>query len=356
VSKTSHNEHVDPAAETPPVSASRITRTMLEHAGEIADACQAAAVFVYADVVQGAEVEFPEGFPAKVYRVTSRPDDQNVEAVPNSRVLRVPDVPLTRTAQVKMAAFLALSRGLVHRGDTVVFVSGTSSSGTLDTILVLQLGREFEMFATGGEDEDEAVPVRIQPEVIERVVDLASELSSEGREGKPVGTMFVIGDPDQILPLTRQLVLNPFRGYAENVRNILDPTLGETVKELASIDGAFIIRGDGIIESCGTYLKTASQEEYELPQGLGARHHAAAESTSVTPAIAVTVSESTGTIGVFRGGRMVTEIEKPRASIRTQAMYRGQRLERGSGKRERKRSSTSGSAKAGPSGSDKGNG
>jgi len=311
------------AGEVPPVSAPRITRSLLKHVSDIAESCRASAVFVYADALQGGSAEFAGDFQGRVYCVTSRPDDQGVQAPAHSRVLRVPNVPLTRAAQVKMAAFLALSRGLVRQGDTVVFLSGASGSGTLDTLMVLQLGREFEMFASVGEGDEEPAPPRIRPEVIERVVDIASELSSEGREGKPVGTAFVIGDPGRIMPLTRQLILNPFRGYPEESRNILDPTLGETVKELAGIDGAFIVRGDGIIESCGTYLKTASQEEYELPQGLGARHHSAAAITSVTPSIAVTVSESTGTVAIFRGGRMVTEIEKPRASVRTQAVHRG---------------------------------
>ncbi len=351
----SESQHEKPSggvssADSPPVAAPRITRSLLKHVSDIAGSCRASAVFVYADALQGGPIEFPADFQGKVYCVTSRPDEEAGQVRGHSRLLRVPDVPLTRAAQVKMAAFLALSRGLVRQGDTVMFLSGASGSGTLDTLMVLQLGREFEMFAPGGEDEEEAVSVRIRPEVIERVVDIASELSSEGREGKPVGTAFVIGDPEQILPLTRQLILNPFRGYPEEGRNILDPTLGETIKELAGIDGAFIIRGDGIIESCGTYLKTASQEEYELPQGLGARHHSAAAITSVTPSIAVTVSESTGTVAIFRGGRMVTEIEKPRASVRTQAVHGGQSARRrpSAGRsRKRARSADSGSRDTG---------
>jgi DNA integrity scanning protein DisA with diadenylate cyclase activity len=112
--------------------------------------------------------------------------------------------------------------------------------------------------------------------------------------------------------MSRQLILNPFQGYEEANRNILDPSLKETVKELSTIDGAFILRGDGVIESCGAFLKTTGQKESELPQGLGARHHAAAGITAVTDSIAVTVSESTGTVTVFRGGGLITEIEKPR--------------------------------------------
>ena len=55
---------------------------------------------------------------------------------------------------------------------------------------------------------------------------------------------------------------------------------------------------------------THSALSYSLPQGLGARHHAAAGITAVTEAIAITVSESTGTVTIFRHGLIVTEIEK----------------------------------------------
>ena len=68
------------------------------------------------------------------------------------------------------------------------------------------------------------------------------------------------------------------------------------------------------METCGAYLRTASQEEFELPRGLGARHHAAAAITAVTDSIAVTVSASTGSITIFRRGRIITEIQKPRST------------------------------------------
>jgi DNA integrity scanning protein DisA with diadenylate cyclase activity len=231
------------------------------------------------------------------------------------RFLRVPNVPFTRLGQVKIALFLALSRGFVKRGDKIVFLSGAASSGNLDTIIVTEVGREYEIFATTGGGE---TPSHILPQVIERIVDIAAEIGKEGREGKHIGALFVVGDTDRVMPLTRQLILNPFQGYAEDQRSVLDHTLEETIKELAGLDGAFIIRGDGVIESCGTYLKTASQDQFELPRGLGARHHAAAAITAVTDSIAVTVSASTGTVTIFRGGSIITEIEKPR-SLREKA-------------------------------------
>jgi len=292
-------------------SARIITESLLKHVGGIAESCGATAIFVYVGALDGRDLPIPDSLKSKVYYVTKTVAEDKVQQDRGARYLRVPNVPLTRMGQVKIAIFLALSRGIVKHGDKIVFLSGIAASGTLDTIIVTEVGREFEMYATS--DDEQGLPEHILPEVVDRVVDLASELGKEGREGKPVGALFVVGDTEHVIPLTRQLILNPFHGYPEEQRNILDHSLEETIKELASLDGAFIVRGDGVIETCGTYLKTTGQEEYELPRGLGARHHAAAGITAVTDSIAVTVSESTGTVTIFRRGAIVTEIEKPRS-------------------------------------------
>jgi len=298
-----------PPQATP--SANRITESLIRHVPAIAAGCRASAIFVYLDALHGETLPMPEDLKRRVVYVTKTAAEQQAQEARGADFIRVPNVPLTRMGQVKMAMFLALARGLVKRGDIVVCLSGIAQSGTLDTLIVTEVGREFEMFTpTAGDHE---TPSHILPQVLERVIDIASELGSEGREGKPVGALFVIGDSERVLSLSRQLILNPFRGYPREERNILDPSLEETVKELSSLDGAFIIDGDGTIETCGAFLKTASQQEFELPRGLGARHHSAAAITAVTQAIAVTVSESTGTVTIFRNGRIVTEIEKPRS-------------------------------------------
>ncbi len=290
-------------------SADLITCSLAEHVGGIAHACGATAVLVYADALGGRELQLPEDL--KVYYVTRTAGEEREQEEKRHQFLRVPNVPLTRVSQAKMAVFLALSRGLIKLGDVVVCLAGLPGSGSLDTLIVTQVGREFEMFAISRADDQS--PPDVRPEVLERVLEIASELGSEGREGKPVGAFFIVGDSERVLPLTKQLILNPFQGYPEDERNLLSDALEETVKELSTVDGAFVIRGNGVIETCGAYVKVASQDEYDLPQGLGARHQAAAAITAVTNAAAVTVSESTGTVSVFRGGRILVEIEKPRA-------------------------------------------
>jgi len=294
-------------------SVEKVTDSLLRHVGQIAEDCGATAIFVYVDALNSEPLSLPKSLERKVCYVTKTVSEDRIQEDRGERFLRVPNIPLTRTGQVKIAIFLALSRGLVKRGDKIVFLSGIASSRSLDNIIVTEVGREYEIFATSEDQAGEEAPSHVLPEVIDRVIEIASELGSEGREGKPVGTLFVVGDTDKVLPLTRQLILNPFKGYPEENRNILDHSLEETIKELAAIDGAFIVRGDGVIESCGTYLKSASQEEFELPQGLGTRHHAAAAITALTESVSVTVSESTGTVTIFRRGAIVTEIEKPRS-------------------------------------------
>jgi len=295
----------------PDASAQNTTETLLQHIAPIAESCGAAAIFVCVDVLDGHRLPLVAPARPKVFYVTRTPVQDTDQPDGGAQFLRVPNVPFTRLGQVKIALFLARSRGFVKQGDKIAFLSGIASSGNLDTIIVTEVGREYEIYAPSGTDTE--TPAHIQPQVIERVVDIASELGKEGREGKHIGALFVVGDAEHVMPLTRQLILNPFKGYPEDQRNVLDPTLEETIKELASLDGAFIIRGDGILESCGAYLKTASQEEFELPRGLGSRHHAAAAITAVTDSVAVTVSQSTGTVTIFRGGSIITEIEKPRS-------------------------------------------
>lgn len=289
-----------------------IAQTLTETAVRIASSSDRAKILVYADAAPDAQLDVSEALSDRVIYVTKTSTEAQEQEQRGRRFLSVPNVPLSRTGQIKIAVFLGLSKGLVRRGDLIVFLTGQVGSGHFDSLTVTEVGSEFEMFAPGGETDP--LPEHLRAEVIERVIDLASELGNEGREGKPVGALFVVGDADRVLPLTRQLVINPFRGYSEAERNILDPAFEETVKEFASIDGAFMVRGDGVVETCGAYIKTASQDEYELPRGLGARHHAAAAITSLTDALAVTVSESTGTVTVFRRGCVITEIEKPRST------------------------------------------
>jgi DNA integrity scanning protein DisA with diadenylate cyclase activity len=219
---------------------------------------------------------------------------------------------MTRAGQIKVALLVAAAQGLVRQTDRIVCTTGIDGSGRVDTIMVLELGTEIELLAGHAA---EPLPGDIAPAVFERLLTLAGELGAEGREGRPVGTLFVLGDSDQVLEQSRQLVINPFFGYPESERNILDPRLEETIKEFSAIDGAFVIRGDGVVLSAGRYLSPAAKPEEPLAQGLGTRHEAAASITVTTESLSLCISQSTGTVSIYRRGRLMTDIAKPRSLV-----------------------------------------
>jgi DNA integrity scanning protein DisA with diadenylate cyclase activity len=224
----------------------------------------------------------------------------------------VPAVRMSRPAQVKTALLVCLARGVLKRGDRVICLTGVDGSYSLDTLVVLELGVDAELFPML---DPVVVPEDVRPEVFERALTLTTELGAEGREGRPVGTVMVLGDSEAVLAQSRSLVLNPFKGYKESERNLLDPLFEETIKEYAALDGAFVVRGDGVVLSAGTHL-LATIARARLPSGLGTRHAAAADITASTRSVALCVSQSTGTVTVYRSGKLVTEIERPGAGGR----------------------------------------
>jgi DNA integrity scanning protein DisA with diadenylate cyclase activity len=272
---------------------------------------KARAIVVFADAVKDNEFleQIGDGF--KVVIVTNNKARFSVNIAKDKRVLGIvqsPPIPASRTGQLRMGILLALSRGFIDKDDKVVCVSG-ANWGVFDTVVCVDIALEYQFFFLTNHN---LLPTDIKPEVFERVVGLSGEIAVEGREGKAVGTIFVIGDTNSVNANVRQLIINPFRGYSEAERNILDPGLAETIKEFSAIDGAFIITGDGIILSAGSYLRPQSSETFEaLPGGFGARHAAAAGITSCTQALAVTISESTGMISVFKNGAIMLSLSRP---------------------------------------------
>jgi len=146
----------------------------------------------------------------------------------------------------------------------------------------------------------------INRETLERVMLLAIEISREGREGRKVGTMFVVADEERTLQRSRNLILDPLWHHPDEQKRLDDPNMRETVKELAQLDGAFIVSEEGVVLSACRYID-ASSEGIELPLGLGSRHMAAASISKQTDAVAIVVSESS-VVRLFDDGEIISEI------------------------------------------------
>jgi diadenylate cyclase len=146
----------------------------------------------------------------------------------------------------------------------------------------------------------------VDTRVLKQAVTLAVEIAREGREGRKIGTLFVVGDSEEVLKGSRPLILDPLAGHPDEAKHIADSNVRETLKELALLDGAFVVSDEGVVLSAARYIDTLS-ENLNVPLGLGARHMAAASVSHRTNAVAVAVSESS-MVRVFDDGELVSEI------------------------------------------------
>lgn len=147
---------------------------------------------------------------------------------------------------------------------------------------------------------------KINTVVLEHAVALAVEIAREGREGRKIGTLFVVGDSVAVMRNSKPLILDPLHGHPDEAKRIDDPNVRETLKELAQLDGAFVVSNGGVVESAARYIDTTSAD-LNLPLGLGSRHMAAASISRATDAVAVAVSESS-MVRVFDDGELISEI------------------------------------------------
>ncbi len=286
----------------------RVNRLMFREAERVAQGADCGAIMVFGDTFIGGLQAGAVRSKLKTILVTrgtneTAGDDGN----DFNETIQVRSFSKQRLAQLRSAMLVALTRGVVTFSDRICCLDGIVGSNQFDTLVVVDIEREFQTLLTGSTAD--LLPEDVKPEVLERVIAVATELAVEGREGRPVGCLFVIGDTGKVSALSKPLVLNPFYGYKEEDRNILNPFMDETVKEFSSIDGAFVIRGDGVVESAGSLLQ-ATDSTHALPSGLGSRHAAAAAISVMTNCISIAVSSSTGQVTLFRRGVMLPLTEK----------------------------------------------
>jgi len=285
-----------------------VSHALIRHARRVAEEVGARAVVICADVLAEAQElsQIVEACAFNMILVTRVKLHSDLSGPAVCTWITVPDVHLTRAGQIKVGLMVALAEGILQSGERVVCLTGVDRSDVIDSMVVLSLGTEPELFRPF---DASLLDGRARAEVFVRVLELATQLAAEGREGRPIGATFIVGDSQRVLEQSRSLVLNPFRGYAEDERNILDPAMEETIKEFSAIDGAFVISDEGVVLAAGVHLlpvKTAAS----LPDGLGTRHASAASITASTNAIAIVVSQSTGMVSVFLAGEMITDIHR----------------------------------------------
>lgn len=214
--------------------------------------------------------------------------------------------------RLEQALLESIADDILSPGANVVAVYSAFEAGVIDSISFLRLDEHLgRLTARDLRQIETSVPL----DTLKGVVDLAVEIGREGREGKPVGTMFVVGDTKRVLTHAHPAGFDPVKGYSRPERSVHDPRTRESIKEVAQLDGAFIVAPDGTVEKA-SQIVNAPYENLTLSKGLGARHWAAAAISKATGAIAVVVSESTGTVRIFKNGEVILRVEPLRRAMK----------------------------------------
>ncbi|MEM6470049.1 MAG: DNA integrity scanning protein DisA nucleotide-binding domain protein [Planctomycetota bacterium] len=216
--------------------------------------------------------------------------------------------------RLQHALLEAAADEFIKPNDEIIAAYSGFTTGRLDSISHLKLDERMRrLSARDLQSLESSVPLK----TLKAVVDLAVQIGVEGREGKPTGALFVVGDIRSVLQHASDSGVDPFRGYNKKARNLLDPRTQEDAKELSQLDGAFLISGDGTIERSRQMLEVL-HEDLNMSKGLGSRHWAAAAISRRTKAIAIVVSQSTGTVRLYQNGFLKMQIEPMDKGIKWQ--------------------------------------
>ncbi len=285
---------------------------ILKTAARLAEDVQAAAVILLAEQPVDFAMLKRNAANFRLIIASDRKDVQDAARNDDVDDVEIQQEPQTRHFQVSQVLLEAIADELLQTGDVVVVVYSAYEKEGCDTISVVRLAEQLAKLTSR---DLQRLETKVPLETLRIVVDLACDIGREGREGKPVGTLFVVGNHRKVMEMSQEQIHDPFRGYPKTERSIRNPRVRESIKELAQIDGAFVISSDGLAIAAGRHLR-ASAEGITLSKGLGSRHWAAAEISKATGAIAIAVSESTGTVRVFQDGIIVLRIEPMRNAMK----------------------------------------
>lgn len=207
--------------------------------------------------------------------------------------------------QLTQAVLDSVTAGMIKSGSTVVSIYSGFDTEQIDTISVLRLTERLGRLTAR---DLRKLETKVPLDTLKIVVDTAVAIGREGREGKPIGTMFVVGDHQRVLKESRPGGFDFVKNYPAKERNIFDAKTREGIKEIAQLDGMFVISSEGTVEGSGRIIDT-SPVELTMTKGLGSRHFSGAAISKNTDAVAVVVSQSSGTVRIFQNGEVVLRIE-----------------------------------------------
>jgi DNA integrity scanning protein DisA with diadenylate cyclase activity len=228
------------------------------------------------------------------------------------RWIRLEDSEGPTRNRLTTALLEAIADDHLRPGASVVAIYRGFDEDEFDSLSVIRLDEHLENLTAA---DLRKLETQVPLETLKAVVELAVEIGREGREGHPVGTMFVVGDHRKVMKQSRPMGFDPFHGYSAKEKSLRDRRVREEIKEIAQLDGAIIIDASGDVVAARRYIDSPATG-ITMSKGLGSRHWAAAAVTKSTKAVAIVVSQSSGTVRIFQNGQIVLRVEPLRRAMK----------------------------------------
>jgi len=272
----------------------------------IAEAAQAHAIICLTEPGTCAQHLLGSTGQYRIIAATATPETYDALTEAGLLTLRLPLHAIDKHRQIRHVLSVALKSNSVSAGELVVCAVGQDVyPGEASLVVVTEVEPDLEELVI---TDLVKLTDGIRPKALDFAVAIACKVGRAARRGKRIGAMLMLGDSLKVLEGSKQLIPNPFQGHDKANRTLMNPDIHDAIVELSKLDGAFVVRGDGFIQTAGVFL-AAFKVDVELPIGLGARHAAAAAVTARTSATGVVVSATDGNVRVFSGGRMVLRMD-----------------------------------------------
>lgn len=242
----------------------------------------------------------------RIIAATATPETYDSLTEDGLVTIRLPLHAIDKHRQIRHVLSVALKSNNVSAGELVVCAVGQDVyPGEANLVVVTEVEPDLEELVI---TDLVKLTDGIRPKALDCAVAIACKIGRAARRGKRIGAIFMLGDSLEVLKGSRQLIPNPFKGHESADRTLMNLDIHYAIVELSKLDGAFVVRGDGFIQTAGVFL-SAFEVDVELPAGLGTRHAAAAAVTARTAATGVVVSATDGNVRVFSAGRMVLRMD-----------------------------------------------
>ena len=172
--------------------------------------------------------------------------------------IRLPLHAVDKHRQIRHVLSVALKSNSVSAGELVVCAVGQDVyPGEASLIVVTEAEPDLEEMVI---TDLVKLTDGIRPKVLECAVAVAGKIGRAARRGKRIGAIFVLGDSVKVLDGSKQLIPNPFQGHENASRMLTNPDIDDALIELSKLDGAFVVRGDGFIQTAGVFLAASEQD------------------------------------------------------------------------------------------------